>query len=206
MKVFTAEECPQGSDTWFDLRKGVLTASRMGRILTPKTGKLSAQADGLINELIGEKLSLIPPEGVENYTNRSMRWGNICEAEARSWYAMERNLEVQQVGFLQTDDGRFGASPDGLVGEDGGLELKCPQSSTQVGYLLAGELPGDYRAQVHGSLIVSGRAWWDFLSYSPGLAPLLVRVVPDEYTRQLRVALEMFWEKYQEALARVKSL
>lgn len=205
MKVFSEQECPQGSDTWFELRKGVPTASRFDRILTARKMKISGQADGLIAELIGEKFSLITPENVEHYTNRAMRWGEECEAEARRWYSLETNGDVLQVGFCLTDDGRFGCSPDGLVGEDGGLELKCPQPKTQVEYLLANELPAEYKAQVHGALIVTEREWWDFLSYAPGLPPFVVRVTPNSYTRELRVALEMFWERYQESLARVKS-
>jgi hypothetical protein len=205
LKVYTAEECPQGSDTWFEVRKGIPTASRFDRILTPKKMKLSGQVDGLIAELIGEKFSLITPENVEHYTNRAMRWGEECEAEARRWYSLEVDEDVVQVGFCLTDDGRFGCSPDALVGKPGGLELKCPTPKVQVEYLLAGVLPDEYMAQVHGNLIVTEREWWDFVSYSPGLPPFRVRVVPNSYTRELRVGLEMFWEKFQEALARGKS-
>lgn len=199
-------ECQQGSPEWFEARKGIPTASRFSKILTPKTLKLSASADDLICELIGERMSLIPPEGADAFMNRAMRWGTECEAEARAWYAMEADMDVRQVGFVLTDDGRIGASPDGLVGDDGGLELKCPQASTQVAYLLAGELPAEYKAQVHGALIVTNRKWWDFLSYHPGLPPLLIRVFPDEYTVVLMEALDHFYARYQAALARVRGM
>ena len=195
----------QGSDSWFELRKGRPTASNFKRILTPK-GKLSAQADDYIAEIIGERFSLIPPEHVESYTNRSMRWGAITEEEARRFYCMERGTEVTNGGFCMDDEDRFGASPDFLVGEDGAGELKCVQPGTQVRYLLDGVLPPEHFPQTHGHLIVTGRKYVDWLSYCPGLPPLLIRVVPSAYTRELRVALEIFWEKYQSALARVKSL
>lgn len=201
MQFFDVE---QGSDSWFELRKGVCTASRFNRIITPKTGRLSAQADDLICELIGEKFGTIPPEGVENFTNRSMRWGQQCEDEARRYYCLHNDCDVTNGGFCLTDDGRFGSSPDFLVGEDGCGELKCPQSGTQVRYLLAGTLPDEYKWQVHGHLIVTGRKWCDWLSYSPGLDPLLIRVFPSEDTVKLWSALEAFSERYATMLRMIR--
>lgn len=197
MKFFDVE---QGSDSWFELRKGVPTASEFGRILPPKTRKPGAGARSYIEQLVGERFAIHHPERVENYTSRAMRWGAESEAEARRWYCLEHNANVTNGGFCMTDDGRFGASPDFLVGDDGCGELKCPLPATQVGYLLGDGLPEEYVAQVHGHLIVTGRDYCDFLSYCPGLPKLLVRVTPDEYTQALRVELELFWDRYQEAL------
>lgn len=194
----------QGSSDWFDLRKGIPTASRFDMILTPKTEKPSSSQKKLICELIGEIMSQIPPEGVENFTNRAVRWGLQCEQEARRYYTLERGLELKNGGFCQADDRRFGASPDSLIGEDGVLEIKCPQSDTQAEYLLDGELPSAYRCQVHGHLIVTGRKWCDFLSYSPGLPALLLRVEPDAFTAKLKEALEAFYGDFQKALKRIQ--
>ena len=216
----------QGEESWFKLRLGVPTASNFKRILTAKTGKLSAQADDYINELVGEQLSLIPPEGVENYTNRAMRWGQQTEEEARRFYQLQNNCDTLNGGFCMTNDGRFGASPDFLVGiqaeaemgyqegrghyalcsVQGAGELKCPQPATQVSYLLAETLPDEYKWQVHGHLIVTGAEYCDFLSYTPGLAPLVVRVAANEDTLKLRHALDDFWERYQITLKRVKEM
>jgi hypothetical protein len=205
MKTFDVE---QGSDTWFELRRGRPTASSFNKILTPKTLKPSAQQDGYICELVGECLSLIPPEGVENYTNRAIRWGQQTEAEARSWYSMDRNCDVQRVGFITTDDDRFGCSPDGLVGEQGGLELKCPEPTAHIAYLLNPQsLLDAYKGQVHGCLIVCERKWWDLVSYCPlndGPSALCVRVEPDAYTEKLREELDRFFERYVTILARIK--
>ncbi len=222
MRWFDVE---QGSSNWFDLRKGVPTASQFHRILTPKGGRLSSQADSYVAELVGEQLSLIPPEGVENYTNRSMRWGQQCEEEARRFYCLHRDCDVLNGGFCMTDDGRFGCSPDFLVGleidtfaKDGkGMgydfgtvqiagELKCPQSATQVKYLLSEELPVEYRWQVNGHLVVTGAECVDFLSYTPGLAPLLVRVERGPDTETLAAALEEFQAKYLKTLQRVREM
>ncbi len=190
----------QGEESWFELRKGVPTASAFDRIITPVAGKLSKSADKYIHELIGETMSLIPEEGIENATNRAMRWGQYCEAEARKFYEMERRIEVSNGGFCKTDDGRFGASPDGLIGLNGSkaagaLELKAPQPGTQVEYVLAGTLPDAYKCQVHGHLVVTGAEWVDFLSYSPGLPALLIRVQPDHFTQLLREALDQFHDR-----------
>lgn len=199
-------ECEQGSMEWFQARRGIPSASNFDRIITPKTGKLSAQADDYICELIGELNTPYLPEWAENYTNKAIRWGEQTEQEARDWYTVDTGNQVRQVGFCTTDDARFGCSPDGLIGEDGGLELKCPQPKTHTAYLLKGGLPDEYRPQVHGALFVTGRPWWDFASYSPGLPPLLVRVVPDDYTRALADALENFHLRYSAALEKVRLL
>ncbi len=171
--------------------------------------ELSGAADDYICELIGDLHRLAPPMPEEGFSNFATRYGQQTEPEARSWYEMHTGNVVNRVGFVTTEDGRFGCSPDGLLDyiqpgfdlkEPGGLELKCPQPKTHVSYLLAGGLPSEYKGQVHGSLIVTGRAWWDFCSYCPGLKPLIVRVTPDEYTVALSKCLELFFVRLQERL------
>lgn len=194
MKIF---ECLQGSTEWLELHRGVPTASGFDRIMTAVTMKPSSQSEDFINDLIAQKAGA-PMGG--GYTSKAMADGLQCEPEARRWYEMERNADVRQVGFCVSDCGRFGCSPDGLVGDDGGLEIKCPQLKTQVGYLRnGGWIPQEYKPQVHGNLIVTGRAWWDFLSYAPGLSPILVRVYHDAYTDNLRKMLDEFLVRYQVA-------
>lgn len=195
-------KCEQYSPEWWEARRGIPTASAFDRIITP-TGKLSAQADDYINELIGERVCLTPNFFADNPMSAAMANGRDCEPQARSWYELE-HAEVERVGFIMTDDERFGCSPDGLVGSDGCLELKCPKLKTQVKYLLAGGLPPEYKPQVHGQLIVTGRSWVDFVSYAPGLDKLLVRVTPDAYTKEVKVALEVFYEKYRAAWERIR--
>lgn len=202
MKTFY---CEQGSESWWNLHRGVPTASSFNRIITPKKAKVSAGADDLICELIAQRAtigSIAPPQG---YASHAMQNGIDTEAEARRWYEMDRGIDVQQVGFCLSDDERFGCSPDALVGEEGGLELKCPMLKTHVAYLRDGVLPAEYKPQVHGCLIVTGRPWWDFLSYAPGLDPLLVRVTPDDYTAKLRECLEAFWKKYETVRAKIEA-
>ena len=195
----------QYSPEWWEVRRGIPTASAFDRILTPG-GKLSGQSDGYIDELVGDAFCLNPNFMTERPMNHAMRAGLEAEPEARRFYEMENPTRtVQQVGFCLTDDGRFGCSPDALVGDDGVLELKCPQAKTQVGYLRDGTLPSEYRPQVHGHLLVTGRPWVDFCSYCPGLPPLVVKVMPDEFTVKLRNALEAFHDTYLKVLQEIKT-
>lgn len=198
-------ECRQYEPEWYEARKGIPTASQFHRIMT-KTGKLAAGHTTYLNELIADLICQHPGAMTEKPMNAAMRHGVDCEPQARNWYAFNRGVEVQQVGFITTDDGRFGSSPDFLVDPDGLGELKCAQMSTHIGWLRAGVLPPEHACQCHGHLIVSGRAYCDFLSYCPGAKPLLIRVVPDEFTMKLRTALELFWDEYQAAITKVKGM
>ncbi len=96
----------------------------------------------------------------------------------------------------------FGGSPDAFVGDDGGAEIKCPNATTHVGYIRAGVLPDNYKCQVHGYMVVTGRLWWDFFSYHPGLRPFHLRVVSDDFTRKLADELGRFAARLNEARAK----
>jgi len=176
--------CEQYSPQWWNLRRGIPTASQFDRIMTPVKRQYSSAARKYARELVAESaVNWTPPF----YASQAMQHGTNTEPEARAWYAFTYDdLPVQQVGFCVTDDGLIGCSPDFLAGSVGGGEIKCPQPDTHLGYLDDCVLPPDYACQVHGSLIVTGRQWWDFVSYCPGLPPFVVRVVPDDFTEQLR--------------------
>ncbi|NRA59027.1 MAG: YqaJ viral recombinase family protein, partial [Phycisphaerales bacterium] len=194
----------QGTRDWYMLRLGKPTASCFDRIITPKTGKASAQQDWYLFDLLAERVMGCPPEDAEAYTNRAIEHGNEFEPMARAAYALEHDADVVEVGFCETDDGFAGCSPDGLVGDDGGLELKCPQLATHLRYLKdPAELVAAYRCQVHGCLWVAGRDWWDIASYAPwqGVPMVVERVRRDEFTDALGEALGEFQEKYEKAWA-----
>lgn len=149
--------------------------------------------------------------------NIDVRRGNALEPEARFFYEERTGYKVDQPGYCQHDAGGFGCSPDGMVfkgkasdalidiNPDGsikisyvshGLEIKCPMPETHMAYLLAGTLPHEYKHQVHGSMAVTGLDRWDFLSYCPGEAPLLLTVKRDEFTDRLeRGLIELVAEK-----------
>ncbi len=199
---------PQYSFSWWQSRRGIPTCSEFSRIISPVKGEPSKSQDEYIAELIADRSEFmapfIPPE--DAYQNAEMAEGTRREPESRSWYAMQTDSEIRQVGFVLSACGRFGGSPDALVGDDGILELKNPARKTQIKYLLKGGLPADYKCQVHGLLIVTQRKWVDFLSYCPGFAPLLVRIEPDEFTAKLRKELAAFCDRLQETIARVSAL
>lgn len=195
----------QYSPQWFKERRGVPTASEFNRIVTAAKWQYAAGAESYINDLIADKFC--PWYGnADDRITTAMAEGSTMEPTGRRYYEFDNRCQVKEVGFVLTDDRRFGCSPDGFVGEDGGLELKSPKHHTHVGWLRDGVVPPQHLAQVHGCLLVTGREWWDFMSYAEGLPPLLVRVTPNEKTDALRVCLERFWDEYQTALAKVKSM
>jgi len=191
----------QRSDAWYALRRGLPTASRFDAILTPKTAEPSKAQDSLINELIAE--SIQPPEQgfIRHYISPEMEQGMKLEGEARCSFELEyaKGQPVKEVGFIMHDCGLFGGSPDALVGDDSGLELKVPNLSTHIGYVRAGALPPEYRCQVHGSMIVTGRNSWWFFSYARGALPFTILVKKDDFTKKLEDELYVFCSKYNEA-------
>lgn len=198
----TTIDTQQRSAEWYEARRGMVTASRFDKILTPKEGKPSAQQNTLINELIAE--SVLPPqEGAIVPATEEMYEGMRLEAEARCYFELEQaKAPVTQVGFCIHESGLFGCSPDGLVGEDGGLELKVPLAKTHIGYVREGGLPDAYKCQVHGSMIVTGRKWWSFFSYSRHFEPFHVRVEWDDFTNKLRSELYFFCARYNAERAK----
>jgi predicted phage-related endonuclease len=169
-------ECEQGTPEWLQARLGIPSASSYAKLVTT-TGKSSAQAEAYINQLVAERIT---GEPTVFHVTEPMTRGIELEPEARFRYEMETGNLVIQVGFLMHDTLQAGASPDGLVGENGGLEIKCPSAHTHVEYLRDGDLPIKYFQQVQGCLWISGRDWWDFMSYHPKMEPLIVRVFRDE--------------------------
>ena len=202
MKVIDVK---QGTHEWHEARRGTPTASCFRKIVTAKQWGYAAGAKTYVQELIAEAYS--PSYGMhDEHASRAMLAGIEREPEARRFYTFVNSCEVQEVGFCKTDDDRFGCSPDGLIGDDGAIEIKSPTHKTQVKWLLEGGVPPEHLAQCHGVLLVTGRPWIDFLSYCPPLPNLLVRVEPDEKTEKLRGYLDQFWDELQSSLARVKSL
>jgi len=177
-------DCEQGTQEWLKARLGVPTGSEFNKIITPAKMQQSSQADGYVNKLIGEWLTGEPDD---TYKSDLMDRGTELEGEARDYYSFKFDVEVKQVGFCLEDAKRYGCSPDGLVGEDGGIEIKCPSRGVHVGYLINERVPTDYKLQVIGSLLVTGRDWWDFISYYPGIESLVVRTNRADVEEELQL-------------------
>lgn len=193
MKVY---DVVQGSAEWHKIRAGVVTASGLDHLLTPVGLKPSTQREKYLNRLIAERLLGGPLESDDmgGWAER----GLAMEQEAAAWYEWEAGSEaVTKVGFAMNEDLQLGCSPDRFVGEAGGVDFKVPAAHTHVAYLRdPDKLTSEYRGQIQGCLLATGRAWWDILSYNPRLPCVLVRVLPDEeYRRALLPVLAKFNEE-----------
>jgi len=167
----------QGTDAWLAARLGKPSASMFSKLIT-MTGKPSASADAYINQLLGERLT---GKSEPHYTSEAMILGTEREPLARADYEFISGNKVDQVGFILDDSESYGCSPDGLIGEDGGLEIKCPAQTTQAGYWRDKQSGvKKYYQQIQGCMWVTGRKWWDFFSYHPDMPHVLVRVKRNE--------------------------
>lgn len=166
MKVHTDIE--QGTPEWFALRIGKATASEFASILAKGQGKMRAN---YLRRVLAETLTGKP---VETYRNAHMDRGQEQEAIARWSYELTTGHEVQSVAFIDHDTLRAGCSPDGLiVGQARGAEIKCVIPTVQIETVLAGGYPSEHKAQIQGSLWITGFQAWDFCSYCPEMPPHL---------------------------------
>ena len=200
MKII--RDIEQGSPEWHQLRLGIPTASNFDKIIT-STGELSATLPKYALELASQYLILEPEIG---YCNEAMLRGKELEPLARQAYQEAVFEKVEEVAFIRCDD--YGYSPDGLVGDDGLIEIKCPNQTTHTKYLLDNKLPIDYKAQVQGGLLASGREWCDFVSFHPNFKDdkklFIVRVFRDDsFISKLEIALKEVLSKRNEILEKL---
>ena len=168
-------EVEQRSPDWFALKIGKFSASSCSDFfMKPSTaGYKNAIADLAYERITGKS------SDTNGYINPAMQWGIEHEADAREAYELKTFNLVKKCGIFVMSDW-ICASPDGIVGEDGLLEIKCPQPNTQMYYLANNQLPDIYFWQVHFQMYVAEKKWVDFFSWHPDLKPLLVRVYRDE--------------------------
>jgi hypothetical protein len=166
MITHTAE---QGTSEWFKARLGIPTASKFGDILTSQAKPAAAQKK-YMNTLLAEYLTGNREETPQSYW---MQRGTELEPMARNYYEFCTGIEVRESGFVTTDDGMVGGSPDGLT-DVGGIEIKCPSPAVHVEYLLSGKCPAAYVPQVQGLMWLFGAEHWDFVSYHPDFGKQLV--------------------------------
>lgn len=204
----TRIEC--GSIEWAQLHVGVVSAGEFDALMSPemkpRTGEgpktfLYKKAAEVFR---GQPMCTLSPSA---HASWQMNQGIILEEEAIPWYSLTFGQKVTQFLFCTTDDGLAGCTPDGLVEDDGGLEIKSPEPHTHVKYLLDGILPKDYRAQVQFSLYVTGRKWWRFVSWRRRFPPLMIQVERDEEIMEsIDAVVKDFHFKLNEAVAKLKSL
>ena len=193
------ETFDQYSTDWFDAHSERPGASNFDKIITSKGNPTSGKTrEQYLNKLAGQRVWGIYEE---TYQNDAMRRGIELEPEAREAYELITGRTVLQVGLCYRDeDKRYLCSPDGLLGNNGGFEIKCPNLATHTGYLRKNKLPTQYFQQVQGSLFITGRSFWDFMSYYPGATSFIVTVEPDlEFHKKLDKALENFCDELDQA-------
>ena len=204
MKVITAE---QGSEAWLAARAGKVTASMISNVLAkPETAAYRDYQAQIVAELLTGK-----PQG-SDFTNAAMEFGTENEPFARSAYEVFTGFTVDEVGLvLHPTIDRAGASPDGLVGSDGLVEIKAPKMSTHLSYICAGVVPTKYKNQMLFQMICAERAWCDFVSFRPDLPEHLqlfvIRFQRDEAKiKELTTAVNLFLAQVDEMLTKLKGI
>lgn len=203
----------QGSEEWFAARAGKVTASRVADVMArTKTGWGAGRANYMA-ELLCERLT---GQVAERFTNAAMQWGTDTEPQARAAYEFMTGRDVTEIGFVDHPTiAMSGASPDGLVSDDGLVEIKCPNTATHLETLLSEAVPGKYRIQMLWQIACTGREWCDFVSFDPRLPADLqlwtTRITPAdgeieameaaviEFQRELDEKIAALRAKYQEA-------
>jgi hypothetical protein len=194
--------CEQNSPEWHEARRGIVTASQFATVLAKsKDGGVSLTRKTYMLKVAGE---IITGEPAENYSNEYMERGHAMEDEARDLYAFQTGATLQRVGFVR--NGRAGCSPDSLIGEDGGLEIKTKAPHLLIELILKNEFPPEHKAQVQGTLWITGRQWWDLWVYYRNMPPFKIRVQRDEpYIQTLATAVDRFNAELDAVVAKIRA-
>ena len=199
----------QGTDEWFAIRCGKVTASRVADVIATTKSGYSASRANYEAQLICEILTGKP---AESFTNAAMQWGTETEPLARAQYELKTGNMVNQIGFVvHPIIEQAGASPDGLIGEDGCIEIKCPNTSTHLDTLLSQKVPSKYITQMTWQMLCTGRKWCDFVSYDPRLPDnlqlFIQRIELDEdYAKKLQNEVVMFLVEVNEKVEKLRKI
>ena len=199
----------QRTDAWYQARLAKVTASRVSDVIAKTKTGYSASRENYMADLIVERLT---GQKASSFSNAAMEWGVEQEPHARAAYSAFTGELVEEVGFI--DHPRIanaGCSPDGLVGDEGLCEFKCPATSTMLETLLANKVPSKYIPQVQFQMAVTGRKWCDFVSFDPRLPDhlrLFVKRVErdDEYIKMLEGEVTLFLSELEEKVAKLEEL
>jgi len=189
----------QRSEAWHQVRCGRVTGTRFKNLVSKET------TDSYKDLLTNIACEIITGKQEESYSNAQMEYGIEMEPVARAKYEELFELKVTEVGFLTPDEDHnyhewIGISPDGMLDDNGLLEIKCPLARTHFEYIERNVLPSEYRYQVQGQLFVSGASYCDFMSFVPGMKPFIIRIKPDvelflEFERRLDILIVQVLEK-----------
>ena len=199
----------QRTSEWFQERLGKVTASRVADIIARTKSGYSASRDNYMAQLVCERMTQTP---VESYTNAAMQWGTEQEPFARAAYESAKDVLVEEVGFIPHPlIQNSGASPDGLVGEFGLVEIKCPNTATHIQTLLDQKIPEKHITQMQWQMCCTDRRWCDFVSFDPrmaeGLQIFIKRVEFDpEYVSMLEKEVILFLKELDTKIEQLNQL
>ena len=197
----------QRSTEWFTARLGKVTASRVADVIAKTKTGYSTSRENYMAQLVCERMT--GTQG-ESYNNAAMQWGTDQEPLARAAYEAAKDVLVDEVGFvIHPTISNAGASPDGLVGDDGLIEIKCPNTATHIDTLLSDKVPSKYNTQMQWQLVCTGRKWCDFVSFDPrmpeGLQLFIQRVDFDaEYVKMLEAEITGFLGELETKIEKLK--
>jgi putative phage-type endonuclease len=194
-EILMIEKVEQGTPEWFAARLGNVTASRVADVIAKTKSGYAASRENYMAQLICERMTNTV---AESFSSPAMQWGTETEPLARAAYESLADVLVDEVGYVQHPRiERAGASPDGLIGLFGLLEIKCPNTATHIDTLITEQVPTKYITQMQWQMVCTGRAWCDFVSFDPrlpsGLQMFVKRVEFDaEYAATLEIEVVKF--------------
>jgi putative phage-type endonuclease len=203
------EMMEQGTEEWFTIRIGKVTASRVTDVIAKTKTGYSATRDNYMAQLVCERLT---NQKGESFSNAAMQHGTDTEPLARAAYEAFQDILVDEVGFVPHPSIIMaGASPDGLVGDDGLLEIKCPNTATHIETLMSKTVPGKYNTQMQFQMACTGRQWCDFVSFDnrlPNELQLFVKRVPrdDKFIKQMEDEVVKFLNELDIKIAQLMDL
>lgn len=199
----------QRTTEWFQARLGKVTSSRVADVIAKTKTGYSASRENYMAQLVVERMT---NKISESYTNAAMEWGVANEKFARAAYELKMDIMVDETGLVDHPTiPMAGASPDGLVGEDGLVEIKCPNTATHIETLLSGEPDAKYIKQMQWQMSCTGRAWCDFVSFDPRMPEnlrLFVKRVQrdDSLIAELEEEVRKFLAELEEKVIKLKGL
>lgn len=198
----------QGSEEWMQCRIGKVTASRLNDVMaTLKSGGEAATRKNYRAQLIAERLTGVK---ADSFSNSAMQWGTEMEPIARANYEILLGVDVDQVGFIDHPSiSMSGASPDGLIGVDGLIEIKCPNTATHIEYLISGVVPSEYHNQMLWQMECTGRKWCDFASFDPRMPEEMQLFIvkfnrDEERIKEIKDGVIKFLDEVETLMSRLK--
>jgi putative phage-type endonuclease len=202
-------EVEQRSNEWFALRLGKVTASRVADLMAKTKTGYSATRENYMAQLVVERIS---NSQAESFTNAAMQWGTDQEPYARAEYEATQGAMVEECGFVSHPTIEMaGASPDGLIGDEGLIEIKCPNTATMIDVLLTGVVASKYNTQMQFQMACTGRQWCDYVVFDPRMPAkaqmFIKRVARDEaFIAEMEAEVTKFLSEVAEKVAKIQSI